>query len=80
VEVRTRHPFFRLGILYLRSLRQGYIFHSKVTDKPALLALGGERKVEIELSRDGPRVVKIKEALEEAHQQEGGSRICKLTP
>ena len=46
----------------------------KITDKPALLALDGEREVEIyprdeveiELSRDGPRVVKIKEALEEA--------------
>lgn len=46
----------------------------KITDKPALLALDGEREVEIypqdemeiELCRDGPRVVKMKEALEEA--------------
>jgi predicted polyphosphate/ATP-dependent NAD kinase len=46
----------------------------EVTDKPALLALDGEReveifpheKVEIELCRDGPRVIKIKETLEEA--------------
>jgi NAD kinase len=43
-------------------------------NKLALLALDGEReieiypqdKVEVELSRDGPRVVKIKETLEEA--------------
>ncbi len=46
----------------------------EVTDKPALLALDGEReveihpqdKVEIELCKDGPRVVRIKETLEEA--------------
>ena len=44
------------------------------TDKLALLALDGEReieiypqdRIEIELCRDGPRVVKIKETLEEA--------------
>jgi len=46
----------------------------EVTDKPVLLALDGERevevypedKVEVELCKDGPRVVKIKETLEEA--------------
>jgi len=46
----------------------------KITDKSALLALDGEREVEIypqdeveiELCRDGPRVVKMKETLEEA--------------
>jgi hypothetical protein len=43
-------------------------------DKLALLALDGEReieihpkdKIEVELSKDGPRVVRIKETLEEA--------------
>ena len=43
-------------------------------DKPAIMALDGEREIEIhpqdqlevELSKDGPRVVKIKETLEEA--------------
>jgi predicted polyphosphate/ATP-dependent NAD kinase len=46
----------------------------EVSEKPSLLALDGEReveispddKVEIELCKDGPRVVKIKEALDEA--------------
>jgi predicted polyphosphate/ATP-dependent NAD kinase len=46
----------------------------KITDKPALIALDGEREikilpqdeVEIELRRDGPRIVKMKETLEEA--------------
>ncbi|MBI2847548.1 MAG: NAD(+)/NADH kinase [Chloroflexi bacterium] len=45
-----------------------------VTDKPSILALDGEREipvlpdesVEIELCNNGPRVVKIKETLEEA--------------
>ena len=48
-----------------------------ITDKPALLALDGEREVdiypqdeiEIELCRDGPRVVKMKETLEEAARE-----------
>lgn len=46
----------------------------EITDKPVILALDGEReveiypqdKVEIELCKDGPRVVKIRETLEEA--------------
>jgi len=49
----------------------------EVIDKPSILALDGERevevrgedKVEIELSRDGPRVVRIEETLEEAVRQ-----------
>jgi predicted polyphosphate/ATP-dependent NAD kinase len=46
----------------------------EVSDKPSILALDGEReveifpedRVEIELRKDGPRVVRIKETLEEA--------------
>ena len=46
----------------------------EVSDKPSILALDGEReveifpedRVEIELCKDGPRVVRIKETLEEA--------------
>lgn len=49
----------------------------EVTDKPSILALDGEREVEIypgdraevELCRDGPHVVKIEEILEEAVRQ-----------
>ncbi len=50
----------------------------EVTDKPSILALDGEREVliypedkvvEVELCREGPRVVKIEEILEEAVRQ-----------
>jgi len=46
----------------------------EITDKPAIIALDGERevemypedKIEIGLSKEGPRVVRVKETLEEA--------------
>ena len=60
----------------------------EVVDKPSILALDGERevevrredRVEIELNRNGPRVVKIAETLEEAVRLGyfTGSRV--LTP